>query len=346
MKRRALGISASLALALAACGGGDDGGAGGAADEFTAICEQVDEGLDDLDEPTSVDEASSNARKIADLMEDAVDDMEKVNLGDDDNDAEDLIDNFSDQVDELDDLIAAAARADFDGLDVAIGTLGELQDDAADLAKDAGARKCAFKAVIDLVTPPDGGSDATTVPVETAPPVVETTPPVVDTVPPVVETTAPLPVDTTGGISDGLRSPLDLTEFLSPSDGSTFDNVPEEQLVPFDTLLSLSPATVSAAGTISGIDIISPAGEFLGRAFVFVAAGTLPDTVEADLLPVFDTEGVGVPTVFGPDSGFLLLRNGGAEFFAADPETVAWILGPDEASIRAAYLVFIAAAGG
>jgi hypothetical protein len=339
MKRRVLGISASLALALTACGGGDDGGGG--VDEFTAICDRVDQELDDLDDPASVDDASSNAKKVADLLEDAVDDMEKVKLGDDDRDAEDLIDNFKDQVDTLDDLITAVNQADFDGLEVAIGSLDELEGDAADLAKDAGARKCALDAV-GLVTPPDGGSDATTVP----PPVDTTVPPVDTVAPPVVDTTAPLPVDTTGQISDGPRSPLDIAALVVSTDGSTFTNVPEADLVPFDTLLSLSPSTAAAAGTISGVDIISPDGVFLGRAFFFVPAAPLPVTVQADLLPVFDTEGIGVPTVFNPDAGILLLRNGGAEFFNGTPDAVVWILGPDEASIRAAYVTFIGAVGG
>jgi hypothetical protein len=294
--------------------------------------------VDDLDDPASVDDAATNAKRIADLFEDAVDDLEKVKLGDDDRDAEDLIDNLKDQVDVLDDLNKAAVNADFDGIETAVGALDELQDDAGDLAKDAGARKCAFKAA-GLVTPPDGGVDATTVPPvdTTGPPVVETTVPPVETLP---------PVDTTGQISDGPRSPLDIASIVVSSDGSTFTNVPEEQLVPFDTLLGLSPATAATAGTISGLDVISPAGAFLGRIFFFVPAVSLPDTVQADLLPVFDVDGVGVPTVFNPDTGFLLIRNGGAEFFSGTPDAVVWILGPDEASIRAAYVTFIGAVGG
>lgn len=336
MKRRSLGISAALALALVACGGGDEGG-GGVADEFTAICDRVDQDLDDLDDPQSIDDISTNAKKIADLFEDAVNDLEKVKLGDDDNDAEDLIDNLKDRVDTLDEVNTAAVASDIAGIESALVSLDELQDDAADLAKDAGARKCALKAS-GLVTPPDGTVDATTIP-----PVVDTTaPPVVDTTaPPVVDTTVP-----SGQLGDGTRVPLDIASSVVSSDGSSFANVPDDELAPFDTLLSLSPTTVAAGGTVSGIDIISPDGAFLGRAFVFLPTAPLPDTVQADLLPVFDTEGVGVPTVFNPDPGILLVRNGGAEFFTGAPEAVVWILGPDEASIRAAYVIFIAAAGG
>jgi hypothetical protein len=330
-----LAIVVVAAVTITACGGGDDGG-GGFAAQFGDICDAFADDLADLDDPGSLEDIAANAKDVGELLDTVVDDLAGVDLPSGSGDAEDLIDSFSDRIDAYDDIAAAANSGDVAAVEAALAELEELNDEAGDLADDVGADDCGISngKLAGPVTPtPEIAAPTTTIPVvETVPPTVPPTePPATD--PPATEPVTPP--------ADFEREIVDISGVVISTDGTTFVNVPEEVVRLFDIILLASPSMAAVDGQLAGLDIVAGEGSQLGRMIVFVSDTPVPDTASAELLPFFDTDGVGVPSQFEGDSGTLIIDASGAEFVTIAPEGIIWVLGADEAGIRAAYTSFV-----
>jgi hypothetical protein len=335
-----LAIVVVAAVTITACGGGDDGG-GGFAAQFGDICDQLADDIGDLDDPGSLEDIAANAKDAGELLDAAVDDLAGIDLPSGSGDAEDLIDSFSDRIDAYDDIAAAANSGDVAAVEAALAELEELNDEAGDLADDVGAGDCGISngKLAGPVTPtPEIAAPTTTIPVvETVPPTVPPTEPP-PTEPPATEPPATEPVTPP---ADFEREILDVSSVLISTDGTTFVNVPEDVVRVFDIILLTSPSMSAVDGQLAGLDVLAGDGGELGRMILFLGDTPIPDTASAELLPFFDPDGVGVPSQFEGDSGTLVVDASGAEFVTITPEGIIWVLGADEAGIRAAYTSFV-----
>ena len=337
---RRVGFAVVTIALVASCGGGGETAAS-AGSKFNDICRTMKSSLSDLDPAADLSEVASNAKDASSILEDGLTDLKKITLPSNASDASDLLDNFADQLDAFD-AIAKAAKAD-NAADVQSATddLTKLNEDSNTLADDADASKCGFSDSLIL------GLVQSSVTVETVPPTTATVP---ETVP--VDTVAPdtVPLDTvpsdtvpfdTAPIGDGTRVSIDFAALLTSPNGYTFENVDPDSLTPMDTLLSLNPATATATGSISGLNIFGADGSYLGLLYLFLAENPLADDVLEQIRPQFDLDSLGVQTTIGEDVGYLTVAADSAEFYTANVDGVLWLLGSDEATVREAFQAFL-----
>jgi hypothetical protein len=335
-----LGTLAVLVLSAGACGGDDSSGSGNAyVDEMEDVCKALENDLEDLDPATDV---ADNAKEASQLMEDAVADLKKIKLPSNARDAKDLVDNFGDQLDALDELANALGDGDDDAAGKAFDDLVELNDDANDLADDIDAKRCAFDA--DLFAAPLGGPTTNTddtVPDTSPDTVVDTVPDtspdptVAPTAPPV--STAP-PVDTTPAGPAGTKTRVPLTVGLTPAGDCAFaDNNEDNALLTLLEVFLVADASANAAtGQIAAVNVTRPSdGAFLSQVLLFSSDTPLAGSAQDNLLTIFDSDNTGVPTTVSGINGVVITRASTLQFFAADDTIVLWVIGADLLTITA-----------
>lgn len=206
---------ALAALALGACGGGEESKAlseDDFVDALSDVCDDAQQDLDRLEFPTDGDfgDFADDARKV---FERTVEDAKAIRPPDDlSKDYEDLVANWEDQLDLIDDL----GKADGDEeAGKVLDKLGKLSDEQSEIAQDLDVAEC---------DPNDGADTATTVaettpattPATTAAPIALPT-----TVVPVVPETTPATAPATAPVTEPPAGPrfeiLDLTaRFIAP----------------------------------------------------------------------------------------------------------------------------------
>ncbi len=331
-----LGTLAVLVVALSACGDNNsEGGSADYADQIDDVCKALENDIEDLDPDNDV---ADNAKEASQLMEDAVAELKKIKLPSNADEAKDLVDNFSDQLDALDELAKATGDDDKEAAAKAFDDLTELNDDANDLADDLDAKRCAFDA--DLLAAPLGGPTINTD--ETVP---ETTP---DTTPDTVFDTVPdttLPPLTTVAVDDtvpagpaGTKTKVPLSVGLTPAGDCAFaDNNDSNALLTLFEIFLVADETANAAtGQIAAVNVTRPSdGAFLAQVMLFSSDTPLGAGAEGSLLTIFDSDSTGAPTTISGIDGVLIARDTTQEFFAADDTIVLWVIGADQLAITA-----------
>jgi hypothetical protein len=346
-----LGAIVALCVVSASCGGGDDA-SGSYVDQLEDACKTFENEIEDLDAADDLKAVEQNADDASALLEDAIADMEKVDLPSSADEAKDLIDNFGEQLDLIDDVAKAAGDDDADKVADALEDLGKVGADAAELADDIDARRCSFDE--DLFTAALGGG-AIAAPPETdptngGPPITE--PPITD--PPITEPTVPEPTVTQPPATEpppegpeAAKTPIDVTQILpNPTECAFVDPDDEILITLFESLLNFDPTIRATTGAIGAVNIsLAADGSNLGVMYLFTGDGPLQATVEADLLPIFDGESTGVPLTVAGESGYLITGESGPSFFSASVDAVIWVLGPTQAAIETALTCVSAALG-
>ncbi|MCX6519676.1 MAG: hypothetical protein NTZ21_03330 [Actinobacteria bacterium] len=206
-------LAAAVTMALAACGGGDGGGAlseDDFVDELTDICGDVSKDLDRIEFPADEDYAAF-AKDVLAVYEDGLGRLQAIGAAPESlaKDFEDFIAVLEDQVDEIEQLGKAA---DGDEALKSFDQLTKLSDEQSEIAQDLDVADC---------DPNDGADTATTVaettpataPATTAAPIALPTTVVPVTIPETIPATAPATAPPAGSRFEI----LDLTtRFIAP----------------------------------------------------------------------------------------------------------------------------------
>lgn len=359
--RSHFGRSALLCVGLAACGGGGSGGDGGDgattyAAAFDEICDTLAGELKDLDDPTDAGSVADNAKDAGELLDDALGELDDVDLPADFDEADELIKAFEDMRDAYESIESAADGGDAAGLTDAVSELTSLNDDASELADDIGAGECALSkgAAIGIVEADIEVVETTVTVADTIPPTLPpdttpapTTPPATD--PPTTDppTTTPVGGSTVDGtlLSSGVRTALDLRPGLIPVPGYVFEDGGAGSQESLDLFLSLAPSSQDASGNIASVVVYREDGYYLGFAFLFVPDAAMPDAIATDLDQWMDVDNVGVPASIGGLDGEFITRADTVWFVSGNPTGVIWIVGDNEADIEEAMNAFSTAVG-
>lgn len=136
-------LMAATALALAACGGGDDGGSAlsedDLVDELTDICEDAQRDLQRLDDPTedNYDDVGADAAKV---YEDVLEQLRALTPPEDlARDFGDFVDNIAEQLEQAE---ALADAGDFGEAEDALNEIADLAADQSELAQDLDVEAC------------------------------------------------------------------------------------------------------------------------------------------------------------------------------------------------------------
>lgn len=216
---------ALAALALGACGGGEESKAlseDDFVDALSDVCDDAQQDLDRLEFPTDGDfgDFADDARKV---FERTVEDAKAIRPPDDlSKDYEDLVANWEDQLDLIDDL----GKADGDEeAGKVLDKLGKLSDEQSEIARDLDVDACDPNAG-DSGDDPTETTVADTTPATSAAPTVPPTTAAPITLPQTVPPTAPpatAPPATQPPVSGDPWTVVDLTTIFNAPEGFYFN---------------------------------------------------------------------------------------------------------------------------
>ena len=321
MKRTPLaGALVVLTLALGACG--DDGGTN--AESFTTqledLCRPLKKDLGKLDAPQTLADAGVVAHEASQLIEDGLIDMRKLAIPKGDasfaSDAADLFDNYDDQVNLLDEVVAAAANDDQATADVKIAKFLEVAGEGNDLADALDANRCKFDLLFAT-----GIETPETLPVDTLPP---------DTLP--LDT---LPTDTVAPAGDN-KLVETLAPNLVPLGDYSFADASPDIIDSFRSLVATSPLLAAQPGSIAAVEVLDSAGTAFARVFLLVVDAPLVTSGSVEEFAPLVAEGQPITpaTVAGID-GVRWTSVDGKEFFLANVEDlVIWVIATDPGDLE------------
>lgn len=148
MTRGALGyaaaVGAATSLALAACGGGDDGLS---REEFVSeadsICAEYDQRVEEIDDPQSLDDVERYADEAKPVIEDGMAELRALEPPDELQEQwDDYMASSEESLDYLDELREAAASGDEARIQEIAQEVSEKNEDADRLAQDIGLQDC------------------------------------------------------------------------------------------------------------------------------------------------------------------------------------------------------------
>ena len=260
-KKQVVSASAALMVLVASCGGSSAGtSTAGFSDRLASVCRTIGRGIGNLDAATSLDDVRSNASEASTLYEDGLNELKKLTIPTSDQafaaDVKDLIASYEDQLDTLDAIAKAAKAQDQETVDSKIGKLSDQAADSNDLGDSLGITRCQLDPVFETTTPTTEPDVPLTLPIATVP---ETFP---------VET---FPIDTTPFDTlpvSGNKTILSGSDIV-PLGDYTFTDTSDTSVTAFQSLLDAAPSMAAQSGTISGVDVIDPTGQPMGRVFAF-----------------------------------------------------------------------------
>ena len=255
-KKRVVSASVALVVLVASCGASSSGtSTAGFSDRLASVCRTIGRGIGNLDAATSLDEVRSNASDASALYEDGLNELKKLTIPTGDQgfaaDVKDLITSFEDQLDTLDAIAKAAKAQDQETVDSKISKLSGQAADSNDLADSLNITRCQLDPVFETTPPTTEPDVPLTLPITTVP---ETFP--IDTTP---LDTAPL---------SGNKRILSGSDIV-PLGDYTFTDTSDTSVTAFQSLLDAAPSMAAQSGTISGVDVIDPNGQPMGRVFAF-----------------------------------------------------------------------------
>ena len=261
-KKRVASASLAIVVLVASCGSNSTGTTtAGFSDRLASVCRTIGRGIGNFDAATSLEEVRSNASDASTLYEDGLNELKKLTIPTSDTnftaDVKDLIASFEDQLDTLDAIARAAKAQDQETVDSKISKLTDQAADSNDLADSLGVTRCQLDAVFETTPPTTEPDVSLTLPIATLP--ADTFP--VETFP--VDTT---PVDT--GPLSGNKQILSSSDIV-PLGDYTFTDTSNTSITAFLSLLDAAPSMAAQSGTISGVDVIDPNGQAMGRVFAF-----------------------------------------------------------------------------
>ncbi len=312
-------VSAWLCVAsvIASCGGDSQAPTADAfSDQLAGVCRTIGRGIGNLDAATSLDEVRGNATDASALYEDGINELKKLKIPTSDkafeSDVKDLIASFEDQLDTLDAIAKAAKESDQDTVDSRIGKLTDQAAGSNDLADNLEVSRCRLDPVFEAA-PATTEPTPLTLPIATQPP--ETFP--VDTAP---VDTAPF----------GNKVVLASASTLVPLGDYTFADVSQDAMNGFHALLDLSPLMAAQSGQISGVDVIGPDGQPMGRVFAFESDTDplTPGSLEEDT-PFLTSDIPTTPLTIGTQEGVTWSDPDGTTYFLVGVSNVViWALAP------------------
>lgn len=353
MKHRiVVAIVATLSIAASACGGDSSGlSADGFVGAIDDACRTLSKGIGKLDAPQSLRDVSSYSDDASQLFSDAIVTIKKLKASGASksitSDAKDLLTNFEDQQSAIDDLGAAAKKADQAKVDKALATLGSLNNDANDLATSLEAKRCSLDPIGPALAPTPttvaatvapSTELATTVPAVTTPPVTQPqiTLPVIATVPVTVTVPPTAAPPETASPAPSNKPVVPFASQLTPKGSYTFSDAPEGAVTLFQIFLDISTVLSPQPGQIGSVDV-NEYGGITGRVFVFLADGTLaPGSVE-DLIPLISAGSITIPATMAKVPGVTWSQDDGTTYFlAAYQGLIIWVVGNGATNTEAA----------
>lgn len=339
MSKRFAAAFVVAATVLGACGG-SGGGANAATftDGLQDACRTMDKDLEALDQPAEVAEFEDAADSASRIIEDGVADIKKLNAPKAQaGDADDLISNFEDQIDLLDQISTAARNGDEDTVASKIESLNKLTSKNEGLADDLDASKCALDPIFsDTPAPPATDPPGTDPPV-TDPPV--TDPPVTE--PPTTAAPATDPSTTAPPAANSNKRIFDASTELTASGAITFVPAPDNTVNLWQGFLDQSSVINPQPGNISGVDVREN-GVGIGRVFIYIADSPLaPNSVE-DLIPIVSAGAISIADTADGIPGISYVISDGTNFFLAAFEGfIVWVVSPTRPGIETTMTDFV-----
>jgi hypothetical protein len=334
---RIIAVSAVVALVGVSAGCGNDGvNSSDFVDRVNEVCRSLDNDLSELATPASVSEVSDFASGASKAYENALADLKKLEVPDDQAvvaSARGLLANFDDQVTTLDDIAAAGAAGDQATVDAKIETFNTLGADNNDLAGALDAERCVLDPLFAFAV---------------APPVTE--PPVTD--PPATEppaTTAPVtqpPATTVVGTGTN-KTIEDLAKDLAPAEGFRFLNSDTAVVETFIGAIDTAPSVAAQPGMVAGVDVVDGNDIVTTRIFLYLPEAPLPATAPGELEPILTDGNPTTPGSYGVFTG-LNYTDGDKFYFVgtdnpASASLLLWAIATDAASLETAISAFTTA---
>ncbi len=322
-KRTVVSAWVAIAVALASCGSDSSGTTTESfGDQLASVCRTIDRGIGNLDAATSLDEVRGNATEASALFEDGINELKRLSIPTSDQnfaaDVNDLIANFEDQLDTLDDIAKAARGGDQGEVDTKIASLNDQLADSNDLADSLDIARCELDPVFEAAPPTTEPDVPLTLPIATLP--VETLP--VETFP--IETS---PVDTTPIV--GNKTILSSSDLVPLGDYS-FVDAPNDAITSFQTLLDFAPSMAAQSGFLSGVDVLDGSGQQMGRVFAFEADAEVltPGSLE-EVTPYLTSDIPTSPMTIGTQDGVTWSDPDGTAYFLFGVSNVLlWAFSP------------------